>query len=76
MNERLKHLSLEARKLTVAERAELVDDLLASLDAPDPRLDALWAQEAERRLKSIGEGDMPVRDAAEAVAELRRLRGS
>lgn len=76
MNERLKHLSLEARKLPVAERAELVDDLLASLDAPDARLDALWAEEAERRLQLIDKGDMPTRDAAEIVAELRRPRGS
>ena len=53
MNERVKHLSLEARKLSHDERAELIDDLLASLDAPEARLDALWAEEAERRLELI-----------------------
>lgn len=74
MNERLKHLSLEALKLPVAERAELVDDLLASLDAPDAWLDALWAEEAERRFQLIDKGDMPTRDAAEILAELCRSR--
>jgi Putative addiction module component len=76
MNERVKHLSLEARKLPVAERAELIDDLLASLEAPDARLDALWAQEAERRVQLLDSGEMPTRDAAEAIADLRRARGS
>jgi len=75
MNERVKHLSLEARKLSHDERAELVDDLLASLDAPEARLDALWAEEAERRLELIDKGEMPLRDAEDIVADLRRARG-
>ena len=40
VSDRIKELSLEARKLPLAERAELIDDLLASLDEPDPRIDA------------------------------------
>lgn len=76
MNERVKHLSLEARKLPVAERAELIDDLLASLEAPDAGLDALWAQEAERRVQLLDNGEMPTRDAAQAIADLRRARGA
>ena len=50
MSDRIKNLGLKARKLPLAERAELIDDLLASLDEPDPRIDALWTEEAERRL--------------------------
>jgi hypothetical protein len=74
--DRVKTLSLEARKLPLAERAELIDDLLASLDQPDPRIDALWADEAERRLRLADSGEMPVYDAADVIAELRqRPRG-
>jgi putative addiction module component (TIGR02574 family) len=76
MSDRVKTLSLKARKLPLAERAELIEDLLASLDAPDGRIDALWAEEAERRLQMVDTGEMPTRDAAEVIAELRgRRRG-
>ena len=72
MGYRIKDLSLEARRLPLAERAELIDDLLASLDGPDPRIDALWVEEAERRLRLVDSGEMPVYDAAEIIAELRK----
>ena len=72
VGDRIKDLSLEARKLPLAERAELIDDLLASLDEPDPRIDALWVEEAERRLRLVDSGEMPVYDAAEIIAELRK----
>ena len=76
MSDRIKTLSLEARKLPLAERAELIDDLLASLDEPDARVDALWAEEAERRVELLGAGEMSIRDAAEVIANLReRQRG-
>lgn len=54
--------------------AELIDELLASLDTPDARIDALWAEEAERRLQLVDAGEMPTRDAAEVIAGLRRSR--
>ena len=72
VSDRIKDLSLEARKLPPAERAELIDDLLASLDEPDPRIDALWIEEAERRLRLVDSGEMPVYDATEIIAELRK----
>jgi len=76
MSDRVKNLSLEARTLPRAERAEPIEDLLASLDAPDARIDALWAEEAERRLQMFDIGEMSTRDAAEVIAELRgRRRG-
>jgi hypothetical protein len=74
MSDRVKTLSAEARKLPLAERAELIEELLASLDAPDPRIDALWAEEAERRIQLVDSGEMFTRDAAEAVAGLRERR--
>jgi hypothetical protein len=38
MNEKIKALSQEARKLSPAERAELIDELITSLDRPDPAI--------------------------------------
>ncbi len=74
MSDRVKNLSIEARKLPLAERAELIEDLLASLDAPNARIDALWAEEVERRLQLVDSGEMPTRDADEVIAELRHRR--
>jgi putative addiction module component (TIGR02574 family) len=74
MSDRIKTLSLEARKLPIAQRAELIDDLLASLDEPDPRIDALWAEEAERRIELLDAGKMTTRDAAEVMAKVRERR--
>src|SRR5687768_3200953 len=71
MNEKVKALSLEARKLTPMERAELIDELIASLDRPDPVIDTLWAKEAEERLAAYDQGEMAAHDIAEVVTKLR-----
>lgn len=49
MSDRIKKLTLQARKLPPAERAELIDDLLASLDEPDPRIERRAVFEAVRK---------------------------
>jgi putative addiction module component (TIGR02574 family) len=46
----------EALKLSQANRFLLIDGLLKSLDAPDPAIEAIWAAEAEQRLKAYREG--------------------
>jgi putative addiction module component (TIGR02574 family) len=46
----------EALKLNQANRFMLIDGLLKSLDAPDPAIEAIWAAEAEQRLKAYREG--------------------
>lgn len=40
----------QALRLDPAERLELVDQVLHSLDEPDSTIDRLWLDEAERRL--------------------------
>jgi putative addiction module component (TIGR02574 family) len=72
MSDRVKELSREGRKLPPPERAELIDDLISSLDEPDARIDALWAAEAEDRLAAIQRGEIPVQDAREVIAELKK----
>lgn len=45
-------------KLKPEERLSLVKGLIQSLDEPDKRLDAIWAEESERRLKAYREGKL------------------
>lgn len=47
-----------AMKLKPEERLTLVERLIQSLDEPDKRLDEIWAEEAERRLKAYREGKL------------------
>jgi putative addiction module component (TIGR02574 family) len=46
----------QALKLDPTERLELVDEVLHSLDRPDPIIDRLWIEEAERRLAAYRDG--------------------
>jgi len=46
----------QALRLRPEERSMIVEGLLRSLDAPDPRIDKIWAEEAERRLKAYRDG--------------------
>jgi len=60
-------LSLEAPK-----RAELVDQLLASLDQPDKVIDALWAEEAESRIDAYDRGEMKSVSVHEVMARYEK----
>jgi putative addiction module component (TIGR02574 family) len=66
-----------ALSLAPKQRAMLADRLLESLDGPDQkRIDALWAEEAERRLREIDEGKVQLMDGEQVMRELRaRLKG-
>jgi putative addiction module component (TIGR02574 family) len=52
MSERARKLLKDAMELPLSERAELVTDLLASMDGqPDADVEAAWAAEVERRAR-------------------------
>jgi len=53
-----KELLDEAMKLRPEERFTLVEGLIKSLDEPDKKLDEIWAEEAEKRLKAYREGNL------------------
>ncbi|MHC1729049.1 MAG: addiction module protein [Syntrophobacteraceae bacterium] len=46
----------EALALKPAQKAELIDKLLSSLDKPDKDIDELWAREAESRINAYEKG--------------------
>ncbi len=51
-----KDLLDEAMKLKPEDRLTLVEGLIKSLDEPDRKLDEIWAEEAERRLRAYRKG--------------------
>ncbi len=53
-----KELVDTALKLSPAERFALIDELLHSLDRPDPELDRIWIEEAEGRLTAYRSGQV------------------
>jgi len=61
-----------ALSLSPGARAMLADHLLESLDdESQKRIDALWAEEAERRAQAIDEGRVKLIRGDEVLAELR-----
>lgn len=61
-----------ALSLSPGQRAMLADHLLESLDGPDQkRIDALWAEEAERRFREIEEGRVEPIDGELVMQKLR-----
>jgi putative addiction module component (TIGR02574 family) len=48
----------KALRLPPEERFVIVEGLLRSLDVPDPDLDRIWADEAERRLEAYRNGKL------------------
>ena len=53
---RTKEILEQALKLKPEERFTLVESLIKSLDEPDIKLDDLWAEEAEKRLRAYRGG--------------------
>lgn len=62
----------QALKLPPNDRAALVENLILSLDKPDPSLDAQWLKEAEDRLAAYRAGELAAVDAEQVFAELGR----
>ena len=48
----------QALKLKPDERFRVVEGLIKSLDEPDRSLDAIWADEAEKRLQAYRAGNL------------------
>ena len=53
-----KEILEQALALKSEERFMIVEVLLKSLDEPDRKIDEIWAEEAEKRLKAYREGKL------------------
>ena len=61
----------DALNLRPAERAELIDKLLSSLDNPDKKIDELWAKEAEDRIEAYDQGKIKALTLKEVLQKYR-----
>lgn len=59
-----------ALELAPAQRAAVAESILRSLDQPDAALDAIWLDEAERRLAAYRRGLTQGVPAADVVGKL------
>jgi putative addiction module component (TIGR02574 family) len=75
MSENFDEILKTALSLSPGARAMLADHMLESLDWEDQkRIDAIWAEEAERRVQAIDEGRVELIPGDEVMAELRARR--
>ena len=76
MSEGVKKLLSEALLLPLDERAQLAEDLIASLDGePDRDVEAVWAAEIERRASRALAGGSEGRPWREVLTRLDPERG-
>jgi putative addiction module component (TIGR02574 family) len=65
----------QALALTLQERAELVEQLIATFQTPpDPHIDELWAREAEDRLDAYDRGELKAVPAEEVFSRSKQRR--
>jgi putative addiction module component (TIGR02574 family) len=73
MTQKSQVLLEEALKLTAYERAEVAEQLIASLDeVPDTGVEQAWQEEVQRRLQQVERGEVELIDSDTAMAELRK----
>jgi Putative addiction module component len=58
MKNSLKTIVNQVLGLSVQERSIIAEQLLLSLQSPDDRMDALWAEEAEARIDAYERGEL------------------
>ena len=71
MNDRVKKLSAEARALPADERAELVEEIIASMVALDKSIEQAWSREADDRYAAFERGEV----ATVPVVDVMRRMG-
>ena len=69
MSDAAKILIDQALELPSAERAIVAEQLLLSLDRPDPEIDAVWAAEAEERIDAYEQGTIEVVSVSEVFGK-------
>jgi putative addiction module component (TIGR02574 family) len=72
MSENFDEILSAALALSPGARAMLADHLLESLNRENQkRIDAVWAEEAERRMQEIRDGKVQTIDGEQVMSELR-----
>ena len=66
------HILKEASALSPFEKAQLIDQLISTLDEPDKRMDELWAKEAENRILAYDRGKLNSVSLEEVLQKYRQ----
>lgn len=75
MSESTEQILKDALALPLQERAELVEQLLATFQLPpDPHLDELWARESEDRLDAYDRGELKAVAGEEVFEKIKQQR--
>jgi putative addiction module component (TIGR02574 family) len=61
----------QIHQLSALEKLQLAELLLADLDSPDPGIDAVWRDEAEKRWQAYQEGRMKTVSYADAMQKYK-----
>jgi putative addiction module component (TIGR02574 family) len=70
----LEELGARIKLLDIEDKYALLRDLMDELDAPpDPEIERLWIEEANRRLRDIEEGRVDLIDGETVFEEIREL---
>ena len=54
----IKEIQKNILKLSPTERVRIIDNIIASLDKPDPNIEQAWANESDKRLKAYRKGQI------------------
>lgn len=77
MNDRVRAIVEEARKLSPEERVELLELLEVEFpggsDGTPEEIEAAWLEEVERRIAAAERGETTFVDAEEVLARMRQL---
>jgi len=73
MNDRVKHLADQARRLTPEEQADLLDLLLAMMHEAPGAIDKDWEEEIPRRVEEIDRGEVELQDFDQSIKALRAI---
>ncbi len=61
----------KALKLSPAEKAKIIDQLIKSLDQPDEEINKLWTKESESRIDAFERGDIRSHTVEEAFSKYK-----
>lgn len=54
----IKEIEKNIRKLPPAERLRIIENVIASLNEPDPAIEKAWGRESDKRLKAYHAGSL------------------
>tara|TARA_B100000315_G_C14355972_1_gene486182 strand:+ start:260 stop:481 length:222 start_codon:yes stop_codon:yes gene_type:complete len=71
MDSKSDELAEKIQSLPDAEKLDLVDSIMTQLDKPDPEIDRIWAEEAQKRWKAYKSGELKTASYDEVMSRYR-----